>query len=107
MIELLGILATYRLTSLLHYEEGPFRVFERLRLRVRAFEEDEGGRPVSFLGGLVSCFACLSVWAALIPAMSVTWLDIIAQGSSNGLALLVFVRVLAYSAGAMILDRLI
>jgi hypothetical protein len=51
---LIGALATWRVTHLLHAEEGPGTVFENIRRRLRA---------ASF-GGAVDCFLCLSLWIA-------------------------------------------
>lgn len=47
-------LAVWRLTHLLHAEDGPFDVFVRLRRGV-----GEG-----FFGKLLGCFYCLSLWTA-------------------------------------------
>ncbi len=48
---LLAVLAVWRVTHLLAKEDGPWRVFERLR--------------GTFLGPLLSCFYCLSMWVAV------------------------------------------
>lgn len=47
-------LAVWRMTHLLAYEEGPFRVFARFRERVRT----------TFGETLLDCFSCLSLWVA-------------------------------------------
>jgi hypothetical protein len=69
----LGVLAVWRLTHMLHLERGPWGVIAR----ARAFLERAG------LGGVVKCFFCLSLWVALPaawwmaagwPARVVTWL---------------------------------
>jgi hypothetical protein len=52
---LLSGLAVWRLTHLLSNEDGPWGVFERLRLAA--------GR--GFWGELLHCFYCLSVWVSL------------------------------------------
>ncbi len=49
----LGVLATWRVTNLIHAEDGPWKLIERLRRRVRAA-----------LGTLLDCFYCLSLWVA-------------------------------------------
>jgi hypothetical protein len=61
----IGALATWRVTHLLHAEEGPGAVFETFRRRMRA----------ASLGGVVDCFLCLSLWiAAPVAAMTAaTW----------------------------------
>lgn len=51
---LLGVLAVWRLTYLLHAEDGPWDLARRLR---RA-----AGRR--FWGRLLDCFYCLSLWVA-------------------------------------------
>ena len=52
---LLATLAVWRLTHLLSKEDGPWDSLARLR---RTF-------GAGFLGGLISCFYCLSVWIAV------------------------------------------
>jgi hypothetical protein len=51
---LLGILGVWRVTHLLHAEDGPAGIFARLRRRVGN----------GFWGGLLDCFYCLSLWVA-------------------------------------------
>ncbi len=94
MIDLLiGILATWRLTSLLHSEEGPFEVFARLR-DWAGVKYDEQSQPVSEkqIGKALACFWCCSIWGALAIA--------VIQGEwSLG-------RALACSAGAIFIEEL-
>lgn len=56
---LLLSLATWRMASLLVNEEGPFRVFERIRewVGIRGPEV-----PDRFLAGVLSCVWCCSLW---------------------------------------------
>jgi len=58
----LAALATWRVTHLLAEEDGPFDAIVRLRARVR--------RP--WLGELMDCFYCLSLWAAAPVAVAAT-----------------------------------
>ena len=51
---ILGALAVWRITHLLHAEDGPWDLLVRLR---RAAGE-------GFWGGLLDCFYCLSLWVA-------------------------------------------
>ncbi len=81
----LGILSVWRVTHLLYGEDGPADVFVRLRRLA--------GR--SFLGQLLDCFYCLSVWIALPFGL---WLG---QGWQERVLL-----VAALSAGAIVLERL-
>lgn len=56
---LLAVLAVWRVTHLLHHEDGPWDVVVRLR------EWAGGGFP----GRMMDCFYCLSLWVALPPAI--------------------------------------
>jgi hypothetical protein len=79
----LGVLAVWRVTRLLHAEHGPFGVFDktrRLAARVRA-------------GGLFDCFYCLSLWIAVPAALYLT------SGWPERVLLW-----LALSAGAIVLE---
>ena len=68
---LLLILATWRISCLLLYEEGPFDIFTRLRNLIGIYEEldSEGDTQQyidpdksNFLTALFSCLYCLSIW---------------------------------------------
>lgn len=50
----LGILCVWRITHLLHAEDGPWDLIVRLR----------GLAGAGFWGRLLDCFYCLSIWAA-------------------------------------------
>lgn len=56
---LLGALATWRATHLLHAEHGPGGVFQRLR----------GLAGRGLLGQAVQCFYCLSLWVSAPVAL--------------------------------------
>ncbi len=56
-----AILATWRVSHLLALEDGPWDLIVRLRLRL--------GR--GFLGALMDCFKCLSLWIAAPAALFV------------------------------------
>lgn len=64
-----GILATWRLTSLICYESGPFDVFEKIRWHVGVYFEDEQGVSLTFWGRLLSCLWCTSIWIATLVTM--------------------------------------
>ena len=81
---ILGSLAVWRLTHLLHAENGPWEILARLRGRLGA----------SFWGQLVSCFYCLSLW---VSAPVAYWLG---HGWSQGAFLW-----LGMSAAAILLER--
>ena len=58
----LGILGVWRVTHLLHAENGPWDVLERLR----------GLWEAPVWRGLLGCFYCLSLWVALPFSVLVT-----------------------------------
>lgn len=64
---LLG-LATWRLSVLVVREDGPFRVFRKIRELV-GITHDEFGKvlqvPDTFWASLLSCVWCTSVWVAV------------------------------------------
>jgi hypothetical protein len=81
----LAVLATWRVTHLLANEDGPADVIFRLRRRL-----GDG-----FIGSLMDCFNCMSIWIAAPLALFV---------STNPLDWLV--SWLALSGGACLLERL-
>lgn len=104
MILLLLILATWRLTALLILEDGPFRIFTNLRDAVGAGLMDDDDCPLTQLGGLFSCFWCMSVWVAtglvivaapLLPALCFSWAGVVYYG----------LTVFAVSGGAILAEQ--
>jgi hypothetical protein len=81
----LGVLAVWRLTHLLVAEDGPVHLAARLRMWAGA----------GFLGELLGCFYCCSLWIALPLALLI--------GGGWGERLLLWP---ALSAGAILLQRL-
>jgi hypothetical protein len=82
---LVGAFAVWRVTHLLHDEDGPWDLARRTRERL-------GGGPV---GRMVACFYCLSVWVALpfVPWVTSAW----------GSGLVVWA---ALSGAAIVIERL-
>lgn len=76
------ILATWRLTSLLVQERGPYVVFQRIRDHYKGTE----------VGTALECVWCTSVWAAVLIVL----LDRVCP---------VAVDILAVSAGAIAVDK--
>ena len=68
--------AVWRLTSILHREEGPFRIAQIVRnivgVKYDDFSEPYGKNVVS---EAFSCMWCLSVWTALFLLISVVYLS--------------------------------
>ena len=82
----LGVLGVWRVTHLLHAEEGPWQLIARLRRRMGA----------GVAGQAMGCFNCLSLWIAAPFALFIgaSWYD----------------RALAWpalSAGAIVLDHVV
>lgn len=65
MIELISILAVWRLTRLIGDESGPYNLFAKARGRFY----HRSGRPNGIIGELLDCFWCLSVWVAFPVAL--------------------------------------
>jgi hypothetical protein len=79
------IVVVWRLTHLIGSEDGPFDLIIKLR---RAAGD-------SFLGKLMDCFYCLSIWIGLLAASSTA-------ANFNELVLL----TLYYSGGSIVLEKL-
>lgn len=89
-------LATFRLTSLLVWEDGPLEIFAKFR-RVLGVRYDERNQPYgsNWLAKGVLCPACASVWFGLAWSIAYfLWPDV------WWIAL-----PFALSAGAMIVER--
>ena len=82
---IIGLLSVWRVTHLLHTEDGPFEIFFRMRQRLRT----------GFLGSLFHCFYCLSIWVAIPAAI---WFG---HAFMDTLLL-----VLSFSGGAILLERI-
>src|SRR6266498_160464 len=82
---ILGILAVWRITHLLHAEDGPWDITARLRQRAGS----------GFGGKLLDCFYCLTLWIAVPFALLL--------GGQWGERLLLWP---ALSGGAILIERL-
>lgn len=96
LVDLIAIiLATYRLSSLLVDEAGPFGIFLRLR-ELFGIKHDVGGDiiciPDNFLAKLCSCLWCVSIWMAGLSYL-IWWLEPIP------------IYILAASGGAILIDN--
>ena len=89
------ILATWRVASMLTQEDGPFKMFQRIR-RLFGIKHDDGRIfqiPDRNMAKLFTCLWCMSLWVGGI--MYGIWL--VAP---------IVVWILAISTGAIIVDRL-
>ena len=71
MIYILTALATWRISSLLVHEDGPFNIFKRLRKL--AGLENVVEIPDGFFPGVLSCVWCASLWVGAVWTL-VWWL---------------------------------
>jgi len=81
---LIGILATYYLTLVMHAYDGLFGVFARIRAKAPEQIQD-----------MIECFVCLSFWIAGIMSFVVG-----VTGISNWI-----VTTLAFAGGAVIIRK--
>lgn len=104
LLELIAILAVWRLSSLLVMESGPFEMFARLRqllgVRYDQYNRCTSANGKGLLPGILCCIWCCSMWVS-IPAAAALALY---QGGSWFVAAL---NWLALSAGAIMVDRLV
>lgn len=67
---LLLIFATYRVTQLLVYDDGPFDLIFKLRTKIGVYNLDQNGESKSNLGKLFACPYCLGFWLAILAALA-------------------------------------
>lgn len=98
MAYLILTLATWRITSLLVNEYGPFNLLERLRYRLGVrYDEDLRRIGTNVVSEAFTCVWCLSVWVGLVLSVA-----LYAMPVWSVWLLLPF----ALSAGAIVIDRL-
>jgi len=83
-------LALWRVCRLLVYEDGPFFIIQRIRLRLGVIEEDDGITATNVIGLLITCPLCLSFWLAplFIVILGGSWLEWLALSGSVSLVFL-------------------
>ena len=69
MIELLAILAVFRLTRLFVVDDGPGDVLLRLRVKAGVYDLGQNGEPVTWTGRLLACPFCTGIWCAVPVAL--------------------------------------
>lgn len=63
---LIVALATFRLSRMVAYEEGPWSMFVRIRALCRAYDVDLDNEPVYALGRWITCPLCVGVPIGLV-----------------------------------------
>lgn len=92
---IVGTLATWRFTSLFVSESGPYDVFGKFRDAVGVtYDERSQAQGANEVAKALTCIWCASVWVGGVVA--------VVQGYRLQNAIL---RALAYSAGAILIDR--
>ena len=99
MIELLCMLAVWRLSSFLVTEPGPYDIFGKLRHLV-GVRYDERSNCGGGFGGLFCCVWCMSVWVAAPIALAYAVFG--GLSAFNGV-----VAWFAFSAGAVIVESVV
>jgi hypothetical protein len=69
LLFVLAVLATYRLAILFAWEDGPARVFLKIRMRLGAYNYGPDGNADTSLGELAGCPYCQGVYVALALAL--------------------------------------
>lgn len=97
---LFGI-ATWRISSLIVHEAGPWSVFRKLRERA-GIVHDEQGEPIvipdGFFPGLLSCVWCSSIWVA--AGLMLAWLLL-------PMFIGLFAAVMVFSAVAILMEKVV
>lgn len=104
MIDLLFVLAIWRISKLLMVDDGPFDIFTRVRTHLGVYDLDIHYPPVgdpeplpkTSIGRLFFCIYCVSLWVAILFVLGLTL---------GGYPLdFPLVRIFAYSGGAVLIE---
>jgi hypothetical protein len=77
--------ASYRVTQLLVYDDGPFNLILKFRTRIGVYDLNQAGEPKANLGRLFACPYCVGFWISFLTALVgyiysgglfVWWLDL-------------------------------
>ncbi len=68
---LVTCIATWRVTNLLIWEVGPFRLLTRLRERTGILHDEEGHPIMWPIDNMLKCFYCTSIWVAIVMVLVV------------------------------------
>jgi hypothetical protein len=69
---LVAVFACYRLSQYLPFDDGPWDIFEKIRI-LCARDYDQKGNPTNSLGKFVRCPFCIGVWMAIICVVLVLY----------------------------------
>jgi hypothetical protein len=83
-------LATWRISSLIVNEEGPFHIFEKLREKTGIQHDPDGNIeivPSNLFAGILSCVWCCSVWVGFGIWLLYTFFPTVALWIASALCL--------------------
>lgn len=66
---ILGALATWRVAHILIYENGPFQIFRRIRIKSGVVYVTDTDEVFSYKYELFICLWCASVWVGLVTTL--------------------------------------
>lgn len=101
LILVVGGLATWRITSLLLYENGPFELLRRARKKLGVVYYDDSSEVASFKYEITVCPWCVSLWIGSAVALWLRFMGDVGLGEV-GLWLLL---PLAFSAASMLMHQ--
>lgn len=72
LILILSGLSLWRVSRMLVLEDGPFYIFQRFRVLIGIYEDEEGHtQSDNWIGTLFTCPMCVSVWLGFPLALGV------------------------------------
>ncbi len=102
------MLATWRISSLFVFEDGPFNLTAKIRKWAgidEGVEVDEDGNEIllaPFFEGVLSCLKCFSVWPGILATIFLSTYIVTTYG-----AIVLLFMPFAISAGAIIIDKIL
>lgn len=70
LLFIITALATWRISSMFVREDGPFDVFDRIRILAGVrYDIDDIAYGTNVISSLLSCLWCTSIWVAFVTAL--------------------------------------
>lgn len=94
-----AILATYRLSQILPYDEGPLFIFTRMRsfVATKAVNENEELGFWANVDSGINCVYCVGLYVAILVTLLVLWQNYCAN---------VFLFIFAFAGGQSLLQKM-
>lgn len=74
---ILAALASFRLTQIVVFDEGPWSIFQNFRVRVGVYDLARNGEPATLWGRLFACPYCVGVYVSAFCAVCVLFPGIV------------------------------